>query len=334
MATELRRIATQTDMSSFIEKKIWGAAARLSAYDSCMTKSYIESNYFADVVDSDIADNQFTPYDAIVGVGSEDMTSYTMAIVPLTLHDDKTVTACTLSNVIWTVDYGDGTLATGMSAGLLKYEFTDGKYDFPETVDVLSGGSVSVDTQNASGKIYYSDGTNENLSVINAFTLRNRITISLSVSGGIVNPPDPTGNTTTTVTFEATIPFYCWPTLYDVITTSDPESSEAFQSVNAWVMPLPPVNPDIGYVKPSFVLYDVEVGSTLYYKSLPPSASLQSQGIVGTYKVNIDLINSPEIGFKADNLSSLAWNSVVIRGAHPTITIDLESQLLSSPTDK
>lgn len=331
MATELRKIATVDDMSSFTEKKVFGEARRLNAYNSCMTKSYIESKYFADVVDSDIADNQFTPYDAIVGVGSEELTSYTMAIVPLILHEDKTITACTLSNVTWTVDYGDGTSGTGMSTGLLKYIFTDGRYDFPETVVVLSGGSVSVNTQNASGKVYYSDGTNENLGIINAFTLRNKITISLSVSGGTINPPDPTGSTTTTVTFEATIPVYCWPTLYDVITTADPLSNEEFQSINAWVMPLPPVNPDIGYVKPTFVLYDVEVGSTLYYKSLAPSPGLQAQGLVGTYKVNIDLINSPEIGFKADNLSPLEWNSVVITRTHPTITIDLESGILASP---
>lgn len=241
------------------------------------------------------------------------------------------MTACTLSNVTWTIDYGDGTSATGITTGFLRYVFTDGKYTFPETVEVLSEGSVSVNTQNASGTAYFSDGTSESLNSVTALIFKNIININVSTSGGTINPPDPTGSTTTTVTFEATIPLYCWPTLYDVITTSDPESSEAFQSVSAWVMPLPPVNPDIGYVKPTFVLYDVEVGSTLYYKSQAPSTTIMSQGLVGTYKTSINTINSPEIGFVADNLSPLVWNSVVITGAHPTITIDLESQLLQSP---
>lgn len=332
MATELRKIATQTDMSSFTQKKNWSSRVLggLNLYNSCLTKNNIESNYFADVVDSDITFNQFTPYDAIVGVSSEDLTSYSMIIVPTLLQAEKIVTACTLSDVTWTIDYGDGTSATGATGNVLKYEFTDGKYTFPQTVEVLSGGSVSVNTQNASGTVYFSDGTSENLTSINSLIFRNQVTISISTSGGAINPPDPTGSTTTTVTFEATIPVYCWPTLYDVVTTSDPESSEAFQSINAWVMPLPPVDPNENYTKPSFVLYDVEVGSTLYYKSQAPSTAIMAQDLVGTYKNSIQLA-TPEIGFTADNLSPSEWNSVVILGAHPTITINLKSTTISNP---
>lgn len=332
MATELRKIATQTDMSSFTQKKNWSSRVLggLSLYNSCLTKNNIESNYFADVVDSDITFNQFTPYDAIVGVGSEDMTSYSMIIIPTLLQEDKTMTACTLSDVTWTIDYGDGTSATGATGNLLKYEFTDGKYTFPQTVEVLSGGSVSVNTQNASGTAYFSDGTSESLNTINCLIFKNQISINVSPSGSIIIPPDPTGSTTTTVTFEATIPVYCWPTLYDVITTSDPESSDAFQSINAWVMPLPPVSPYEDYTKPSFVLYNVEVGSTLYYKSQAPSTAIMAQGLVGTYKNSIQTA-SPDIGFTADNLSSSEWNSVVISGAQPTITIDLKSTVMNNP---
>lgn len=327
----LKKIATYGDLaSSFIEKEAWNAFVHAFAYlNQCPVSKDIKNKYLVDI-NGTYEDNQCVAYDDIISLGSLTEKSYTLRIqnCALTLMG-ATATGCTLNGVNWTINYGDGTSVTQSSESVIRYALTDNLFVFPQTVTTLGGdGSIVFDTRNASATIWNSDGTS---SVYDS----NSIQVSLSgsvytIKVGVlnINPPEPepdTGTTTTaTVTFEAELPAYGYYTLFDVTATLDSTDSDALQSLNSWVMPVPPYNPGISAL-PSFTLTDVPIGSTIYYK-VTKGGYMTQMGQVGYYKPSL-LNGVSEIALQSTTLSDNLWNSVTVLQPLVLVTIKMTTLL-------
>lgn len=330
----LERIASYGDlqMSSFIRKEVWEKFTKALEYlNQCPVSKDIRSKYLVSI-NGAYEDNQCVAYDDIIGITSLNEKGYTLRIenCALTLTG-VTATGCTLNGVNYTINYGDGTSVTQSFGNRINYPLTDNVFLFPQTVTTLDGdGSIVFDTANASATIWNSNGTS---SVYNS----NNIEVSLSGSvytikvGGLnlgpVLPPGSgtTGTTTATVTFEAELPAFGYYTLFDVVTQLNSTSNDALQSLNSWVMPVPPYNPDTSSTLPTFTLRDVPIGSTVYYKVLQ-SGYQGAIGQVGFYKPS-SLSGTTQIALQSTTLSDKLWNSVTVTQPITLVTIKMTSLL-------
>lgn len=320
----LKKIATYGDLNtSFTKKELWNAFARAFAnLNQCPVSKDIKSNYLVEF-NSTYEDNQCVAYDDITSLGSLTEKSYTLRIQNYALAlIGTTATGCTLNGVNWTINYGDGTSVTQSSDSVFNYILTDNLFVFPQTVTTLDGdGSIVFDTSNASATIWFSDGTT---SVFNSSSIMVSLSGSVyTIKVGVLNPnpPEPdTGITTTaTVTFEAELPAYGYYTLFDVVTQLDSTDNDVPQSLNSWVMPVPPYNPGSSSL-PSFVLRDVPIGSTVYYK-VTQGGYMAQIGQVGYYKSSSS--SSSQIALQSTTLSDNLWNSVTVLQSVVSVTIKM-----------
>lgn len=329
----LERIATYGDlqMSSFIKKEVWDKFTKASEnFNQCPISKDIRSKYLVSF-NGAYEENQCVAYDDIIGISSANEKGYTLRIenCALTLIG-VTATGCTLNGVNWIINYGDGTSVTQSIGNTVNYTLTDNFFVFPQTVTTLDGdGSIVFDTANASATIWNSDGTS---TVYDS----NNIEVSLSdsvytIQVGVLNhgpilPPDTgtTGTTTATVTFKAELPAYGYYTLFDVITQLNSTSNDAAQSLNIWTMPVPPYNPGSSAL-PSFILYDVPIGSTVYYK-VTQSGHQGATGQVGFYRPS-SVSGTTQIALQSTTLSDNLWNSVKVTQSITLVTIKMTSLL-------
>ena len=330
----LERIASYGDlqMSSFIRKEVWDRFTKgLENFNQCPISKDIRSKYLVRI-NGVYEDNQCVAYDDIISIISENEKGYTLRIQNCALTIiGVTATGCTLNGVNCTINYGDGTSVTQSIGGTFNYPLTDDIFMFPQTVTTLDGdGSIVFDTANASATIWYDDGTS---SVYQS----SRIEVSLSGSvytikvgdlnlGPIVPNPDTGVTTTATVTFKAELPAYGYYTLFDVVTQLNSTSNDAPQSLNLWTMPVPPYNPGSSTL-PSFILYDVPIGSTIYYKVSKGSYQAQT-GQVGYYKPS-QMTGVTEVALKSTTLSDKLWNSVTVLQPVVLVTIKMTSLLVN-----
>lgn len=331
----LERIATYGDlqMSSFIKKEVWNKITKdLGYFNQCPISKDIRSKYLVSI-NGAYEDNQCVAYDDIIGITSLNEKGYTLRIenCALTLIG-VTATGCTLNGVNYTINYGDGTSVTQSFGNRINYPLTDNVFLFPQTVTTLDGdGSIVFDTTNASATIWNSDGTS---SVYES----DRVEVSLSGSVytikvgdlnlGPVLPPGSgtTGTTTATVTFKAELPAYGYYTLFDVVTQLNSTSNDTLQSLNSWDMPVPPYNPGSSAL-PSFILYDVPIGSTIYYKVSKGSYQAQT-GQVGYYKPS-QMTGINEVALQSTTLSDWKWNSVTVLQPVVLVNIKMTSLLVN-----
>lgn len=331
----LKKIATYDDLNtSFTKKELWNAFVRSFINpNQCPVSKDIKSNYLA-AFNGTYEDNQCVAYDDIISLGSSTQKSYTLRIQNYALAlIGVTATGCTLNGVNWTINYGDGTSATQSSDSMFTYLLSNNLFVFPQTVTTLDGdGSIVFDIRNASATIWFSDGTTS------VFDSSN---IAVSLSGSVYtikvgvlnpNPPEPepdTGTTTTaTVTFEAELPAYGYYTLFDVVAQLDSTDNDVPQSLNSWVMPVPPYNPSSSSL-PSFVLRDVPIGSTVYYK-VTQGGYMAQIGQVGYYKTSSNS-SATQIGLQSTTLSDNLWNSVTVLQSVVSVTIKMTTLLPNTP---
>lgn len=321
----LKKIATYGDLNtSFTKKEKWSIFMNpLGNLYQCPVSKDIKSNYLVGF-DGTYEDNQCVAYDDILSLSSLTEKSYTLRIqnCALTLIG-VTATGCTLNGVNWTINYGDDTSVTQSSESVIRYALTDNLFVFPQTVTTLGGdGSIVFDIRNASATIWNSDGTS---SVYDS----NSIEVSLSdsvytIKVGLFNPDTgttgTTGITTATVTFEAELPAYGYYTLFDVATQLDSTDSDALQSLNSWVMPVPPYNPGSSSL-PNFVLRDVPIGSTVYYK-VTKGGHMAQTGQVGYYTPSSNS-GASQIALQSTTLSDNLWNSVTVLQSVVLVTIKM-----------
>ena len=330
----LERIATYGDlkMSSFIKKEVWDKYTKDIDYlNQCPISKDIRSKYLVSI-NGVYEDNQCVAYDDIIGLTSLNEKGYTLRIQNCALTMiGVTATGCTLNGVNCTINYGDGTSVTQSIGNMFNYLLTDDIFMFPQTVTTLDGdGSIVFDTANASATIWNDDGTS---SVYQS----SRIEVSLSGSvytikvgdlslGPVVPNPDTGVTTTATVTFEAELPAYGYYTLFDVITQLNSTSNDTLQSLNSWVMPVPPYNPSSS-MSPNFTLKDVPIGSTIYYKVSKGGYEAKS-GQVGFYKPSSNSSTS-EIALQSTTLSDWKWNSVTVLQPVVLVNIKMTSLLVN-----
>lgn len=330
----LERIATYGDLeTSFTKKELWSGFIIPFERLKCPVLKDIKSNYLVEF-NGTYEDNQCVAYDDINSLSSSTEKSYTLRIQNYALPlMGTTATGCTLNGVNWTINYGDGTSVTQSSESVIRYALTDNFFVFPQTVTTLGGdGSIVFDTINASATIWFSDGTSS------VFDSSN---IGVSLSGSVytikvgvlnINPPDPgpdpdTGITTTaTVIFEAELPAYGYYTLFDVTTTLNSTDSDALQSLNSWVMPTPPYNPNSS-ASPSITLRDVPIGSTVYYK-VTKGGHIAQTGQVGYYTAS-SFSGASQIALQSTTLSDSVWNSVTVLQSQVLVTIKMTNLLLN-----
>lgn len=323
----LKKIATYGDLkTSFTKKELWNRFIPGFDYlNQCPVSKVIKSNYLV-TFNGTYEDNQCVAYDDILGLSSSTEKSYTLRIQNYALAlMGVTATECTLNGINWTIDYGDDTSATQSIDSRIRYALTDNYFVFPQTVTTLGGdGSIIFDTRNASATIWFSDGTSSTYD-------SNNIEVSLSgsvytIKVGVLNsnPPIPdtgtTGTTTATVTFEAELPAYGYYTLFDVVTQLNSTSNDTLQNLNTWVMPTPPYNPNSS-VSPSFVLRDVPIGSTVYYK-VTKTGYMTQIGQVGYYTPS-SISGVSQVPLKSTTLSDNLWNSVTVLQSEVLVTIKM-----------
>lgn len=327
----LKKIATYGDLNtSFTKKELWNALVRgFGNLNQCPVSKDIKSNYLVEF-NGTYEDNQCVAYDDIISLDSLSEKSYTLRIqnqaLPLM---GTTATGCTLNGVNWTINYGDGTSITQSSESMFNYALTDNLFVFPQTVTTLDGdGSIVFDTSNASATIWFSDGTTSVFDSSSIGVLLSGSVYTINVGELNINPPDPdTGITTTaTVIFEAELPAYGYYTLFDVTTTIDSTDSDALQSLNSWVMPTPPYNPNSS-TSPSITLRDVPIGSTVYYK-VTKGGDITQTGQVGYYTFS-SFSGASQIALQSTTLSDNLWNSVTVLQSQVLVTIKMTNLLLN-----